>query len=358
MSNSLTPEITRLLLVLIATVAAHFIVRRLLQHAKNITSRRRSIWDDSLIEAALKPAPVLIWLSGISFALHLVHRQTGEQLLEYIPPARNIGVVLCIAWFLLKLIRELSNNMVALRSNAGEEVDRTTIDGLSKVSRIAVIVVAALTVMQTLGFSLSGVLAFGGMGGIAVGFAAKDLLANFFGGLMIHLDRPFNVGETIRSPDKQIEGKVEYIGWRQTRIRATNMALIYVPNALFTSIVIENPSRMSHRRVREVIGLRYEDLNKMVAITEEINLMLKNHPEIDLAPHSEQAVFVAFDEFADSSVNFIIQALIKSIEVAQFHAIKQDILLKVSDIIAKHGAEIAFPTRTLYLQQSQPDNAR
>src|ERR1035437_1811041 len=112
MSYSLSPEITRLLLVLAATIAAHFIVRRVLKQAEKVASHTSNIWDDSLIEAALKPAPVLVWLSGISFALHLLHRQTGEQLLEYIAPARNIGVVLCIAWFLLKLIRELANNVV------------------------------------------------------------------------------------------------------------------------------------------------------------------------------------------------------------------------------------------------------
>ena len=352
MSNSLTPEIIRLLLVFVATGAAHFIVRRGLQHAGSIVTRSSNIWDKSLIDAALKPLPVLIWLSGISFALHLVHLQTGELLLEYIAPARNIGVVLCVAWFLLKLIRELSGKVIAARSAAGEEIDRTTLDGLSKVARIVVIVVAALTVMQTLGFSISGILAFGGMGGIAVGFAAKDLLANFFGGLMIHLDRPFHIGETIRSPEKQIEGKVEHIGWRQTRIRATNMALIYVPNALFTSIVIENPSRMSHRRIREVIGLRYDDLGKMSSIVEEVRAMLKNHPDIDSALDNEQSTVVAFDQFADSSINFIVQAHCKITNLPHFHAVKQEILLAVSGIIARHGAEIAFPTRTLHLHQT------
>jgi MscS family membrane protein len=178
--------------------------------------------------------------------------------------------------------------------------------------------------------------------------AAKDLLANFFGGLMIHLDRPFNVGETVRSPDKQIEGKVEHIGWRQTRIRSANMTLIYVPNALFTSNVVENPSRMSHRRIRETIGLRYDDLDKMSAIVEEVKTMLKQHPDIDTG----QAVVVAFDQFADSSLNFIIQAFSKATDLAIFHATKQEILLNVSSIIAKHGAEIAFPTRTLYLNQT------
>jgi MscS family membrane protein len=347
MPDSLSPEVIRLLLVLAATLAAHFIARRLLRHAESVAARTENIWDDSLLEAARRPLPVLIWLAGVSFALHLIHRQTGEQLLEYLAPARDIGVIVCIAWFLFKLIRELANNVIAGHARAGEEVDRTTVDGLSKVSRIVVIVVAILAVMQTLGFSISGVLAFGGMGGIAVGFAAKDLLANFFGGLMIHLDRPFNVGETIRSPDKQIEGKVEHIGWRQTRIRSATMALVYVPNALFTSIVVENPSRMSHRRIREVIGLRYDDLDKMSAIVAEVRTMLQNHPEID----TEQEVVVAFDQFADSSINFIIQAFSKATRLAQFHAVKQEVLLKVSDVIARHGAEMAFPTRTLYLNR-------
>lgn len=348
MTINLNPEIARLLLVLAATIAAHFIARRALQHAEKVAAHTENIWDDSLIAAARKPLPVLIWLTGISFALHLIHRQTGEQLLEYVTPARSIGVVICLAWFLLKLIHKLAENAVLVRTQAGEKIDRTTVDGLGKVSRITVIVVSALAVMQTLGFSISGVLAFGGMGGIAVGFAAKDLLANFFGGLMIYLDRPFNVGETVRSPDKQIEGKVEQIGWRQTVIRSPNMTPIYVPNSLFTSIVVENPSRMSHRRIREVIGLRYDDLGKMSAIVEEVKTMLQNHPDIDAG----QDVTVGFDQFADSSLNFIIQAFSKATEIAHFQAIKQDVLLNTAKIIAKHGADFAFPTRTLHLHQT------
>ena len=345
--SSLSPEIIRLLLVLVATLVAHFMARRVLQHAEKIAARTENVWDDSLVAAARRPLPVLIWLTGISFVLHLVHRQTGEQLLEYLGPARNIGVVICTAWFLFKLIRELADNVITAGSRTGNEVDRSTVDALSKISRIVVVVVTVLAVMQTLGFSISGLLAFGGMGGIAVGFAAKDLLANFFGGLMIHLDRPFNVGETVRSPDKQIEGKVEHIGWRQTRIRSTNMTLIYVPNALFTANVVENPSRMSHRRIRETIGLRYDDLGKINAIVEDVKTMLKNHPDID----DDQETIVAFDQFADSSLNLILQAFCKTTKLAHFHAVKQDILLKISDIIASHGAEIAFPTRTLYLNQ-------
>ena len=345
--SSLSPEIVRLLMILVATFVGYLAVGRALQHAEKVAERTHNIWDDALINAAKSPLTIVVWLTGVSFALQEFHRQSGEQMLEYVSPVRNIGVIICVSWFLFKLINEVAKNVIAAHVEAGEEVDRTTIDGLSKVSRIIVLVAAVLGVMQTLGFSISGVMAFGGMGGIAVGFAAKDMLSNFFGGLMIHLDRPFKVGETVRSPDRQIEGRVEYIGWRQTIIRSRDMIPIYVPNSLFSTIVVENPSRMSHRRIREMIGLRYDDIDKMSGIIDEVKVMLSNHPEVD----STQALVVAFDQFADSSLNFFIHTFTKTSDFARFHEVKQDVLLKTAAIIAKHRAEIAFPTRTLHMHQ-------
>lgn len=348
MTQLLTPTLIRLLLVLAATLAAHILIRHALKKASAIATQTDNIWDDALIAAARRPLPLLLWLGGIAFALHLVHRQTGEPMLEVLAPARDIGFVICIAWFLFKLIREVANNVIEAREKSGTPVDRTTLTAVSKVSRIAVLVIAALIIVQTLGFSVSGVLAFGGVGGIAVGFAAKDLLANFFGGLMIHLDRPFEVGETIRSPDKQIEGKVEHIGWRQTSIRATNMSVIYVPNSLFTSIIVENPSRMSHRRIREIVGLRYDDLDKVEAISHEVLTLLQSHPQID----QNRDIVVALDQLADSSLNLLIQALCTTTDSAPFQEIKQRILLDVAHIVARHGAELAFPTHTVYLNRA------
>ena len=93
-----------------------------------------------------------------------------------------------------------------------DDLDLTTIEAIGRLIRITVLITSGLIILQTLGFSVSGVLAFGGLGGIAVGFAAKDLLSNFFGGLMIFLDRPFGVGDWIRSPDRDIEGPSSHLG--------------------------------------------------------------------------------------------------------------------------------------------------
>jgi MscS family membrane protein len=200
-------------------------------------------------------------------------------------------------------------------------------------------------VLQTLGFSITGVLAFGGVGGIAIGFAAKDLLANFFGGLMVYLDRPFIIGDWIRSPDQEIEGTVEHIGWRQTRIRTFDKRPLYVPNSTFTHISVENPSRMSNRRINETIGLRYDDAAKVGEIINAVKSYLQNSPDID----NQQTLIVNFNAFAPSSLDFFIYTFTKTTDWILYHEIKQRVLLDILAIITDHGADIAFPTTTVKL---------
>ena len=265
-------------------------------------------------------------------------------------PVRDVGIITIIAWFLWRLVNNIRQNFELKAKERGKPVDVTTADAVSKLLRASIIITSSLVVLQTLGFSVSGVLAFGGIGGIAVGFAAKDMLANFFGGLMIYMDRPFEVGNWVRSPDRDIEGTVEHIGWRLTRIRTFDKRPLYIPNATFTTIAVENPSRMSNRRIYETIGIRYEDAAKMRAIVGEVEAMLHAHPDID----TDLTLMVNFNKFAASSLDFFIYTFTKTTHWEEFHRIKQDVLLKVYDIIAAHGAEIAFPTSTIHLADQAP----
>jgi MscS family membrane protein len=225
-------------------------------------------------------------------------------------------------------------------------MDYTTVNAISKLSRVVVIITAVLIALQSLGYSISGVLAFGGVGGIAVGFAAKDLLANFFGGFIIHLDRPFKVGDWVRSPDRNIEGTVEHIGWRLTTIRTFDQRPLYVPNATFTTIAVENPSRMFNRRISETIGIRFADVNQMADIVSDIRSMLENHDEIEA---SQRTLIVNFVAISASSLDIMIYTFTKTTQWTRFHEIKQDVLLKISAIIESYGAEVAYPSRALYL---------
>ncbi len=340
------PWIPQVFLIVLAATLANLTSHFFLRHAEKVTRLTSSPWDDALIQSAKRPVPVVIWLVGIAFAAEVMSRETGTAIFASVPAIRNVVVVVCLAWFLIRFIRLAANNVVETARKKGEEADPTTVDALSKLARLTVVITAILVVMQTLGFSVSGVLAAGGIGGLAVGFAAKDLLANFFGGLTIYLDRPFSVGEWIRSPDKEIEGTVEYISWRHTRVRAFNKNPVYVPNSVFTTIVVENPSRMTNRRIKEMIGIRYEDIGVMAIIVSDVKAMLQSHPEID----TSQTLIVNFNTFGPSSLDFFIYTFTKTTEWVYYHEVKQDVLLKVAEIIERHGAQIAFPTRTLHIE--------
>ncbi len=325
----------------------NFIAKRVLARIHQHLQKTRNPWDDAIIDALRKPLRLFIWIVGVAFAAEIVQHKTGAVIFEAIAPIRDVGVIATICWFLIRMIMRVENNIITKHEQAGEKVDRTTVDAIGKLIRASIIITAILVALQTLGYSVSGILAFGGVGGIAIGFAAKDLLANFFGGLMIYLDRPFEVGDWIRSPDRNIEGTVEKIGWRLSVIRTFDKRPLYIPNSTFASIAVENPSRMSNRRIYETIGIRYDDISKMEIITKEVREMLTNHKDID----SNHTLMVNFNAFSASSVDFFVYCFTHTTVWTDFHDIKQDVLLKISNIIESHDAEIAFPTSTVHVPE-------
>ncbi|RMG51581.1 MAG: mechanosensitive ion channel family protein [Gammaproteobacteria bacterium] len=343
--------ILQIFVIILVVVVTNFVVRVFLNRLHRKLSGTRNEWDDALVLALKRPLPLLVWIIGLTFAADVIKVERKASIFEFADPLRDIGIIAMLAWFLVRFVEEWQRILVARHQKGETRLDRATIVAMGKLMRLTVIITAVLVALQTLGVSVAGVMAFGGIGGIAIGFAAKDLLANFFGGLMIYLDRPFIEGDWIRSPDKDIEGTVEHIGWRLTRIRRFNKRPLYVPNSVFMSIAVENPSRMLNRRIYETLGIRYDDLDKMDAITRDVKAMLRAHPEID----QEQTMIVNFNAFNESSVDFFIYTFTKTTEWVRFHEIKQDILLKVAEIIQRHGAEMAFPTRTVYLERPVPD---
>lgn len=339
--------IVQVFIVVFVTAVINWVQKRVLSKLVIKLERTQTYWDDALLDAARKPLVFLIWVIGLSFAAEIIKSETGAAIFGAISPLRDVGVIFVLCWFLVRFIGRAEKNIIEKKKIAGEEFDETTADAIAKLLRISIIITATLVAMQTLGYSISGVLAFGGIGGIAVGFAARDLLANFFGGFMIYMDRPFDVGDWIRSPDKQIEGTVEKIGWRLTTIQTFEKRPLYVPNAIFTSISVENPSRMSNRRIKETIGIRYDDVSKMQDIIADVKAMLEKHDDID----TKQTLIVNFNEFASSSLDFFIYTFTKTTNWIEFHEVKQDVLLKVIDIVESHGAECAFPTSTLHIPE-------
>ncbi|MCC1496275.1 mechanosensitive ion channel family protein [Alcanivorax sp. 1008] len=345
--------LTQVFVVVFITVSINFILMRLIDIAEKLVGKTESLWDDALLEAARIPVRLFVWTIGLTFAAAILDNVTETALFGYLPQARSIAYIVILSMFCTRFISYAEVNIVNPQRLA-KPMDQTTARALAKLLRMSVMITAGLIILQELGYSVSGVLAFGGVGGIAIGFAAKDMLANFFGGMMIYLDKPFKVGDWVRSPDRQIEGTVEDIGWRLTRIRTFDKRPLYIPNSMFSTIVVENPSRMTNRRIYENLGIRYSDGHLMKVICDDVRDMLNAHPDID----QEQTIIVHFNRYGDSYLEFMLYAFTKTSEWVPFHAVKEDVLLKVMQIVEGHGAEFAFPTRTLHIAaDGHPDEA-
>ena len=327
--------------VLVFALLADIIQRKTFRSLSAKATKTKTKWDDAILLSIPKPLSIIIWIASVAFAADIIREALNARILEAFYPIRNATIITALGYFLILAIGRIEKTFLT----DSKSIDPTTLDALSKLARISVFVTAALMILQTLGFSISGVLAFGGIGGVAVGFASKDLLSNFFGGFIIYMDRPFAVGDWVRSPDREIEGTVENIGWRVTRIRTFDKRPLYIPNSVFSHIAVENPSRMSNRRIKETIGIRYDDASKIEIIINKIKEMLKKHPDID----AEKTLIVNFNCFAPSSLDFFIYTFTKTTDWIEFHDVKQDVLLKIIKIVEENGAEFAFPTSTMHI---------
>ena len=298
-----------------------------------------------VIYALKTPIRILIWILGFSYIIVLINRFLKFDILDSVFLMRKIAFISLIVWFLLKFLNQYET--YSNRQTKAHKKANISIGTLCRVLKIIAIAFGLLTIVETSGINISGLLALGSISGLIVGFASKDLLANFFGATLVYLDKPFEIGDWIRSPDKEIEGYVESISWRLTVIRTFDKRPLYVPNSLFNSIVIENASRMSHRRIKEIIGVRYSDINAINKITNDTKIMLMNHEEID----STQTTLVNLVELNKSSIDFMIYTFTIPTTLAEYSRIKHDVLLKVSEIIKANNAQIAFPTTTIHLEK-------
>jgi len=330
------------------TLLVRFIVMRLLAVLGRQLAKTDNTWDDALFESAKGPLSWLILILGLLWAVEISDGYMQSELFsdENIGLVRQLTFISLLAMFLVRFTSLAENKMLEKLKKADSEqtrLDPTTLHALAKLIRLSVIISSVMVALPTIGIEITALLAFGGVGGIAVGFAAKDLLANFFGGLMIYLDRPFDIGDWIRSPDRDIEGTVESIGWRLTVVRTFDKRPLYVPNSVFNTLALENPSRMSHRRIKETIGIRYQDAAKMGVIVKDVKHMLSNHEDID----ATQTLIVNLNSYATSSLEFFIYTFTKTTNWIRFHEVKQDVMLKIIEIVHSHEADFAFPTTTL-----------
>ncbi len=324
-------------LYVVFSIVVLFIIRSIRARVR----KSQNTLDDYIFKALYTPLRILLVIIGGYIVLGefaiLMPESSLNSLLAYFDS-------IIIIWIIITIFSGITYMQKYFLSKQHAHVD--TILLISKISKIAIVTVLALSLFQSLGFDISSVLAFGGIGGLVVGMAAKDMLANIFGGIMVNLDKPFSIGDWIRVND--VEGTVEHIGWRTTQVRTFSKNPVYIPNSHFSTASIETPSRMTNRRIYEVIGLRYDDIAKVKDIMSETEQMLKSHEYID----PSAITMVYFQTFNESSLDIIVYTFTKTTNWSEYQSVKSDILLDIYKIIERHEADIAYPTQTLKLEQN------
>ncbi|ADZ42428.1 TPA: mechanosensitive ion channel family protein [Yersinia enterocolitica] len=278
---------------------------------------------------------------------NIINNALADIKISFITP-KTVNFV-CMSAILLMLIRKMFVLFDVLeKRQVAKGSDITSAKIIARMLKITLVVVVVLLYGEHLGMSFSGLVTFGGIGGLAVGMAGKDILSNFFSGVMLYFDRPFNIGDWIRLPDRHIEGVVVEIGWRLTKIMTFENRPLYVPNSAFTDTSVENPGRMTNRRIKTTLALRYEDADKIGTIVDEMHKFLANNNDID----HQQTLLVYFNGFGESSLNIMVYCFTKTRVWAEWLAVQQACYLKFIDIVHQHGADFAFPSRTLYVEDS------
>ena len=249
-----------------------------------------------------------------------------------------------IFWILFRMVEKFSTLFNFFSSKVGKELNDDIQNFLTKTLRIIVVALGVMAILQEWGINVSAFVASLGLGGLAFALAAKDTVANLFGSLVIFSDRPFQVGDWVETPN--VDGTIEEIGIRSTKIRNHAQALVSVPNAVMANTTITNWSRMGKRRVRTRIGLTYSTTaEQMEAIVGEIKTMLESHPDVH-----QDVIVVNFDEFEASALSILLNFFTNTIVTAEYLQVRQDINFKIMQIVAKHGASFAFPSQSLYVE--------
>lgn len=314
---------------------------------RKVTRHSRTEIDDLFVDAVERPAGLGIVLVGVYLAADSF--QPTPQVDVLLQKALLLCVSALLTWLMLRIVDVLTTVLRNWAQKTDSALDDQLVPLVSKASKVAVGILAALLVLQNMGYSVSGLIAGLGVGGLAVALAAQKTLADLFGSIMLLVDRPFTVGDWVKSPDGAVEGVVEEVGFRSTRIRTFEKTLVHVPNSRLAEFIIDNMDRRPARRVWITVGLTYRSTSEqMSAAVSAIRGILERHEGVDQAFY-----LVRFTDFGQSSLDIMVYYFSKSTVWDIYLSVREDVNLKIMDALEQLNLEIAFPTRTVHLAQDE-----
>ncbi len=303
-----------------------------------ITHKTKTEFDRAALLAFNNPLKNLIIGIGIYAALNYL--ALSPAIMAVFSNMFRSAVIILIAWGFYNLVGGEAYDKVSKKMSLDQSLSMFAARAL----RGVIVALAFVIIVQEWDYDVSGLVAGLGLGGLAVSLAARDSVANVFGGVVIIMDKPFTIGDWILTPS--VEGTVEEMSLRSTRVRTFANSLVTVPNAVLANEPVTNWTRMQKRRISFHLGVTYTTPRaKLQTCVNRIRELLENHPEV----HPD-LIMVRFEQFAGSSLDIFIYFFTKTKVWTEFLAVKEEINFKIMEILEEEGVSVAFPSRSIYFE--------
>ena len=342
-SDIIVSLIIFLLFYLLRRLIARFILNRL---SKIVLSTTTKI-DDAVIEVL--DGPLKFFPVVIGFFIASTYLDLSDQNQIFFDLINRSLITIFIFWLLHQLIIPFS----FVIKNFESKISKPLVDWTLKGLKILVIVLGIVAILELWGIRVGPVIAGLGLFGVAVALGAQDLFKNLISGIMILMEKRFTVGDVILVSG-EVEGVVEQIGFRSTLVRRFDSTPVMVPNYKFAEQSVTNYTRRHHRRIRWLIGLEYRTtIDQLRNIRNEINKLIEN--ENDFAKNENASFYVRIDSFSDSSIDMLVQVFTVTNDWGEFLKTKENLAVKIIEIVENNNAGFAFPSQSLYLEKFSDD---
>ncbi len=330
-------------ILLFALIVRGLFARTAVRAISRAAAGTKTNLDDALVTTIAAPLKMVPIIFGVYFAAQVIDLPDGAQ--GVVEKILQSLVAFSIFWTLNRAVGAFSFLFTGMRDTLSPAI----VDWLVKALQILFILIGGAAILEVWGIQVGPILAGLGIFGVAVALGAQDLFKNLISGILILVEKRMQPGEWI-VVDGVVEGTVEQINFRSTRIRQFDKAPVYVPNAIFSDNAVTNYSRMTHRRIKWVIGVEYRTtVEQLRYIRDEIEAYLWANDAFAKPP--EATLFVHVDSFNSSSIDFMIYCFTKTTVWTEWLKHKEEFALKLIEIVEKAGTGFAFPSRTLYMQQ-------
>ena len=334
------------LVVLGIAFILHVVLGWLLSRYAKRMNKEGFQWTGIMASSLSLPLGLAIWAMAFTMVARMLiapdpTKAEAAILVTRIAQVRLGCILILLGWFLARTVKRIENKCADIAARS-DKLDLTAVHAVANFLIVFIWLMTLLIAAQSYGMDMTAILTLGGASAFALSFAFQDVFKNLFGGIMILFSRPFRVGEAVEISN--ISGSIEKIGIYQTRMRGWDKVPIIIPNSMFLTNPIRNMTGISQRKIQFVIGLRYQDFDQIKPVVQDVETALKGHQDVD----ENGLLRVVFNNFGDSSLDIAITCMTKpGASAGDMAALQQELMIKVGEIVAGHGADFAFPTQTL-----------